>query len=523
MKRCIECVPNFSEGRDASKVDALVAAMSEVPGVFVLDRESDADHNRSVVTLAGEPEAVAEAAVRGVGKAAETIDLTRHTGAHPRLGAADVVPFIPLEGFTIEDCVALARRVGREIWERYRVPVYLYEAAATRPERANLENIRKGQFEGMREEVLRNPDRAPDIGEPRLHPTAGAVVVGARKFLIAYNINLDTPDVTIANRIARAIRFSSGGLRFVKAMGVNLKARGLAQVSINLTDFEQTPMHRVFELVGSEAARYGCRIVGSEIVGLVPKRAMEMAAEHFLQLENFSPAQILENRLAAALSGQPDMQPSQGKLARLAQPLLEAIAAPSPTPGGGSVAALAGALAASLGEMVAGLSRKKKSLAANSEALSEAISELRATGERLAGAMDRDASAYDAIVAASKLPKETGEEQARRERAVQEATRGATEVPLEVSEAALALHERLVQLESVTAPSMISDLRVARAMALAAARGALENVAINLASITDTEYASKIRRKAAALETRLGECLASTVPDGSGAPTGGVR
>src|SRR6202040_1157782 len=223
MKRLIECVPNFSEGRDASKVDALVDVMRGVPGVFVLDRESDADHNRSVVTLAGEPYSVAEAVLRGIGKATELIDLTRHTGAHPRIGATDVVPFIPIEGCTIEDCVALARRVGREIWERYRIPVYFYEAAAQRPERTNLENIRKGQFEGLGQEVLRNPDRAPDIGEPRLHATAGATVVGARKCLIAYNINLNTPDLDIARRIARNIRFSGGGLRYVKAMGVDLR------------------------------------------------------------------------------------------------------------------------------------------------------------------------------------------------------------------------------------------------------------------------------------------------------------
>ena len=193
MKRLIECVPNFSEGRDPAKVEAIVAAMREVPGVFILDRESDADHNRSVITIVGEPEPVAEAALRGVGKAAESIDLTRHIGAHPRLGATDVVPFIPIEGATIEDCVALAKKVGREIWERFHIPVYFYEAAAQRPDRANLENIRKGQFEGLREEVLRNPDRSPDVGDPLLHPTAGATVVGARKFLIAYNINLNTP------------------------------------------------------------------------------------------------------------------------------------------------------------------------------------------------------------------------------------------------------------------------------------------------------------------------------------------
>src|SRR6202795_146681 len=220
MKRLVESVPNFSEGRDMAKMDAIVAAMREVPGVYLLDRESDADHNRSVVTIAGEPDAVAEAALRGVGKAAELIDLSKHSGAHPRMGATDVVPFIPVAGVSIEDCVALAKKVGREIWQRYRIPVYFYEAAAQRPERSNLENIRKGQFEGLREEVLRNPDRSPDVGDPRLHPTAGATVVGARKFLIAYNIYLNTPDAAIAKQIAKTIRFSSGGFPFVKAMGL---------------------------------------------------------------------------------------------------------------------------------------------------------------------------------------------------------------------------------------------------------------------------------------------------------------
>ena len=303
MKRLIECVPNFSEGRDPAKVDAIVAAMRAVPGVFLLDRQSDADHNRSVITMVGEPDAVAEAALRGVGKAAELIDLTRHRGEHPRLGAADVVPFIPLEGTTIEDCVAIARNVGREIWKRYRIPVYFYEAAAQRPERANLENIRSGQFEVLMKEVMRDPDRSPDVGDPRLHPTAGAIVVGARKFLIAYNIHLNTPDVAIAKRIAKAIRFSSGGLRYVKAIGVNLKSRQLAQVSTNLTDFEQTPLHRVFELVKREAERYGVAIAGSEIIGLVPRRAIELTAEYYLQLENFSVAQVLENRMESALEG----------------------------------------------------------------------------------------------------------------------------------------------------------------------------------------------------------------------------
>ena len=502
MKRLIECVPNFSEGRDASKVDALVDVMRGVTGVYVLDRESDADHNRSVITLVGEPYTVAEAVLRGIGKAAELIDLTRHTGAHPRIGATDVVPFIPLEGCTIEDCVALARRVGREIWERYRIPVYFYESAATRPDRVNLENIRKGQFEGLREDAIRNPDRAPDVGEPRLHPTAGAIAVGARKFLIAYNINLNTTDVSIAKKIAKAIRFSSGGLRYIKAMGVDLKARGLAQVSINLTDFEQTPLHRVFEMVKSEAEYYGCAVVGSEIVGLIPRKALELTSEFYLQLETFSPALVLENRLASALEGAPS-QPGKGKLAAMAQPFLDAVSAPTATPGGGSVAAMAGALAASLGEMVAGLSRKKKSQSAFVEDLTASIEAMRQAALQLSVAIDRDAQSYEAVISAFQMPKESPEERIKRDAAIESATRHAAEVPMETALAGVELFEKLVQLETTAAPSMLSDLHVGRWMAVAAARGALENVAINLASLHDSSYVSEMRSRTAAIEARL--------------------
>jgi glutamate formiminotransferase len=298
----IECVPNFSEGRDAAKIDAIVQTVVSVPEVVLLDRESDADHNRSVLTFVGPPAAVAEAAFRAVERAVALIDLTKQQGAHPRIGAADVVPFIPIEGVTLEDCVALAGRVGMEIWNKLRVPVYLYEGAARRPERVNLENIRRGQFEALVKEMGVEAARNPDCGEPVCHPTAGATVVGARKILIAYNINLGTADVGIAKRIARTIRFSSGGLRYVKSIGVMLASRNLAQVSINLTDFEQTPMHLVFEAVRREAERYGVSIVGSEIVGLVPRKALEMAAEYFLRYENFKPELVLENRIAEAMA-----------------------------------------------------------------------------------------------------------------------------------------------------------------------------------------------------------------------------
>src|SRR5271157_5719813 len=502
MKRLIECVPNFSEGRDPAKVEALVQAMSAVPGVYVLDREMDADHNRCVITLAGEPEAVGEASILGTGKAMDLIDMTTHTGAHPRVGATDVVPFIPIENVTLEDCVALARRVGNEIWKRYRIPIFFYEAAATRPDRVNLENVRRGQFEGLREELKKNHDRQPDVGEPKLHPTAGVTVVGARKFLIAYNVNLNTSDISIANKIAKAIRFSSGGLRYVKSMGVELKARNLAQVSINLTDFENTPMHRVYEMVKREAERYGAVPVGSEIIGLIPKKAIEMAADYFLQLENFSPAQVFENKLAAVLSGAP-VEAKEAKLANLARPFLQAVAEPTATPAGGSVSALAAGLAGALGQMVAGLSRKKKSQILHTEKLSEQLDALRKTTDELTEAIDRDAAAYDAVMAAFKLPQGNAGETRLREDAIQKATKGAAEVPLEVAEKAAALHARLVQLEAIAAASMKSDLRVARLMAIAGGNGALANVEINLDGLKDAVYVATMRKKVDELHKHL--------------------
>src|SRR5208283_1385555 len=391
---------NFSEGRDAAKVDAIVEAM-KLPGVYVLDCEMDSDHNRSVITLAGEREAIQEAAIRGVGKAAELIDLTQHQGAHPRMGAADVVPFIPIDGVTIEDCVAMARHVGAEIWKRYKIPVYLYEAAATSTERQNLENIRRGQFEGIRADIATNPARKPDFGECAVHPTAGATVVGARKFLIAYNVFLNTSDVDIAKKIAKAVRFSSGGLRFVK--GAGFLVRGLAQVSMNLTDFEQTPIHRVFEYVKREAQRHGVVPVSSEIVGLIPKKALEQAAEWFLQVENFDSSLILENRLMAVMGG----KMAVGGLRAGVEPFIEQLAAPTATPGGGSAAAASGAMAAGLASMVASMSRGKKAYLQYETQLSAAIARLAQLREELKSAIDADAESYNVVMKAYKSAKES--------------------------------------------------------------------------------------------------------------------
>src|ERR1700723_2102322 len=396
----VECVPNFSEGRDAAKVDLIVDAM-KIPGVYLLDREMDSDHNRCVITLVGEREAIQEAAIRGVGKAAELIDLTRHQGAHPRMGAADVVPFIPIDGVTLADCVAIAKHVGAEIFKRFGVPVYLYEAAATRPERQNLEYIRKGQFEGIRDEIATNPARLPDFGEAKAHATAGATVVGARKALIAYNIFLNTADVEIAKKIAKAVRFSSGGVRFVK--GAGFLVRGMAQVSMNLTDFEQTPIHRVFEFVKREAARYGVISVSSEVVGLIPKKALEQAAEWFLQAENFDSSLILENRLTAVMSG----KMSVGGLRAAVEPFVEPLAAPTATPGGGSAAAAAGAMAAGLAVMVASMSRGEKAYLQYQAQLSAAIEKLSQLREELKSAIDMDAEAYNLGMKAYKAAKES--------------------------------------------------------------------------------------------------------------------
>ncbi|HEV2486380.1 MAG TPA: glutamate formimidoyltransferase [Terracidiphilus sp.] len=296
----VECVPNFSEGTDARRVEAIVASM-RVEGVHLLDWSMDADHNRSVVTLAGEPAAIVEAAVRGVGKAVDLIDLTRQQGAHPRIGAADVIPFVPISGIKLEHCALLARQAGLEIWRRFGVPVFFYEAAAARPDRANLENVRRGQFEGLKEAVRKESARRPDLGGPGLHPTAGACAVGARKFLVAYNIYFDSVDVAMVRAVAREIRAASGGLKGVKAMGV--LAHGRAQLSMNITDFEATPISQVHRAVSRLAVRYKTEIAEGEVIGLIPEAACERESEWMRQLIGFDPqTKILEHRLGSPLA-----------------------------------------------------------------------------------------------------------------------------------------------------------------------------------------------------------------------------
>ena len=296
----IECIPNVSEGRRSEVVTAMADAIRAVPGVRLLDFSSDPSHNRSVFTLAGDASGVEAAVLALVDRAVATIDLRTHRGEHPRLGAVDVVPFVPIEGVTMADCVALANRVGAAVAQRFRLPVYLYEEASTNPARKNLEDIRRGEFEGLAAKMAA-PEWAPDFGPAAPHPTAGAIVIGARMALIAYNINLATNRLDVAKKIAAAIRHSSGGFRFVKAAGFMLDDRGIVQVSMNLTNYEKTPIFRVFEAVKREAARYGVQVLESEIVGLVPSAALHAAAEYYLQIEGFKADQVLENKLRSSL------------------------------------------------------------------------------------------------------------------------------------------------------------------------------------------------------------------------------
>ncbi|MEG1749508.1 MAG: glutamate formimidoyltransferase [Tannerellaceae bacterium] len=294
--KLMECVPNFSEGRDLEKIERIIAPFRAKAGLKLLDYSNDEDHNRLVVTLIGEPEALKDALLEAIGVAVEVIDLNKHTGQHPRMGAVDVVPFIPIRGCTMEEAIALSREVGKLVAERYELPVFLYEKSATAPHRENLAAIRKGEFEGMADKI-RLPEWQPDFGAPRRHPTAGSVAIGARMPLVAYNINLGTDRMEVADSIARKIRFIGGGLRYCKAMGVELKDRGIVQVSINMTDFTRTALYRAFELVRIEARRYGVTVVGSEIIGLVPMEALIDTAAYYLGLEDFSMNQVLEARI----------------------------------------------------------------------------------------------------------------------------------------------------------------------------------------------------------------------------------
>lgn len=476
MARIVECVPNVSEGRRREVIDELIEAISGVTGVTLLDTEMDADHNRSVLTFAGEPEPVVEAAVRVVALAAERIDLTKHQGEHPRMGATDVVPFVPVEGVTLEDCAELARQAGKRIGEELGIPVFLYEAAASRPDRTSLADVRRGQFEGLRDLIGKDPDRSPDFGPNQIHATAGATAVGARRFLVAFNANLNTGDVRVAKAIAAAIRERSGGLTNVRALGFSIEGGRRAQVSMNLVNVEATPIHRVLTLIRDEAARRGASISGCEVVGLVPEFAMLDAAEHSMQLENFRRDQVLELRLKKPpLSG--------------AVPIatfFDDVAGPTPTPGGGTVAAFVGALATTLATMVANLTLGKKKYAEHAGAMREL--KRRAEGLRglLLGLSRRDSEAFEGVLAARRLPQTTAEEQAERDKAMVRAELDASRVPLETAEACLEVLELAGMAAERGNVNACTDAGVAGLLARAAAEGALLNVEINLKSLPES-------------------------------------
>ncbi len=486
MKTLIECVPNFSEGRRADVIAAIVAALRAVPAARVLDVESDADHNRSVVTLVGPPGAVQEAAFQGIKTAAALIDLDAHRGEHPRLGATDVVPFIPISGATMADCVALARDLGRRVGEELGIPVYLYEQAALRPERVNLEDVRRGEYEALKAEIGKNPARDPDFG-PAAVGKAGATIIGARPFLVAYNAYLNTDNVGIAQKIARALRHSNGGYRYVKAMG--LLVAGQAQVSMNLTNFPQTPIHRVMETLRSEAARYGATVTHTELVGLIPQQALVDAAQWHLQLDLFEPGQILENKLAALDEGAP-------------VGFLDAVAANTPAPGGGAVAALAGALSAALVAMVGRLTVGKRRYADAQDAMTEAVAQAEKLRARLTTAMDEDSAAFNAVMSAYRLPKVTEEEGRARDAAIQGATIHAIEVPLATARAALAALELALRVASQGNVNAASDAATAAWMAMASLQSAALNVRVNVASLQETAQKAVWLAELSAMDTR---------------------
>lgn len=495
MRKIVECIPNFSEGRRPEIIEEIIKAIKQVKGAVLLDYESDPNHNRSVVTFVAPPEVVVDAAIAAAKKAAELIDLNAHSGEHPRMGATDVIPFVPIAGVTMDDCVKLARQCGERLFQECGIPVYLYEKAATRPERENLAAIRKGQFEGIRDEIAAKESRKPDFGEAAVHPTAGITAVGARPPLIAYNVNLGTGNIEIANKIARAVRHLSGGLRYVKALGFELSDRGVVQVSMNMVNFEGTPLFRVFEMIKREAERYGVPVIGSEIVGLVPQKALNDSSDFFLQLENFSENQILEHRLVAALEESTAGQTKDVTLADTIGTFAEMVAANTPVPGGGSVAAHSGMLAASLGQMVCNLTLGKKKYADVEARIAEIKAQLEDRGLRLRELISEDAGSFDVVMQSLKLPKETDAEKAARAEQINEATRGAIIVPMKTAGVSLEVLTLLAELANIGNQNALSDVAVGGQLANTAVKGAFYNVLINLSSLTDKEEAAEFREQ----------------------------
>ena len=544
--KLVECVPNFSEGRDKDKIAAIVREIEAVPQVKLLDVDPGESTNRTVVTFIGPPEAVLEAAYRAIAKAAEVIDMSVHRGAHSRIGATDVCPFVPVSGVTMEDCVRLAGELGARVARELGIPVYLYEAAARRPERRNLATIRAGEYEGLPEK-LRDRAWAPDYGEAVFNARSGATVIGAREFLIAYNINLNTRDRKLANEIALTLRESGrtrkdkdgnavkdakgrtvkvpGKFREVKAVGWYIEDYGRAQISVNFTNYKVSPPHLVFDEASRLAAKMGLRVTGSELVGLIPKEALLMAGRYYLEKQGKSPGVPEEElvRTAVLSLGLSDVAPfdpakkiieSQFERAGGFGPMglrdfVNAVSMDSPTPGGGSVAALCGALSAALTSMVSNLTYGKKGY-------ERAAAEMRDVGVRaqtlkddLLAAVDRDALAFDKVMEALRLPKATPEQAADKERALEEATKEATLVPLEVLEKAAEAARLAGRVAAKGYRSSLSDAGVGGLAGSAAGEGAYYNILINLPGIKDETFRSRIVRRARKLKAELDRSAAA--------------
>lgn len=494
--KLIECVPNFSEGRRPDVIAAIRDAIAGVEGITILDVSSDPSHNRSVVTFVAPVERAVEAAFAGIREARDRIDLRQHSGEHPRIGATDVVPFVPLEGSTMEDCIALARELGERVGRELEVPVYLYERAASRPARENLADVRRGEFEALVSEMGSNPAREPDFGPNRVHPSAGATAIGARPFLVAYNIYLGpASNLPMAKKIAKAVRGSSGGFRYVKGLG--LEVEGQAQVSMNLVDTTQTPMHRVFDFVKLEAAASGVPVTWSEIVGLIPERALFDAAVQHMQLTQFSNEQVLEGRVREAMSGGQSLSA-----------FVSSIASSSPTPGGGSVAAHAGALGAALVQMVAGLTAGKKKYASVDAEMKEVALQAAALSNRLAALVARDAAAFNEVSAAYQLPQASEEEKEARMAAIQRALTGAAEVPLDTARACAAVADLALAAAERGNQNAITDAGVAALLAEAGCRGASYNVRVNVTALENKAAGEPLTREAAELVARTAELAA---------------
>ncbi len=487
----VECIPNFSEARRPQVIDAILQAIQSVPAVRILDRHSDRDHNRTVITFIGPPDAVEQAAFQAIATAARLIDLNHHTGVHPRLGATDVVPFVPISDVGMAECIQMAQRLGQRVGDELSIPVYLYEEAAARPERRNLENIRRGEFEALKEEIATIEERCPDFGPCQVGP-AGATVIGARQPLIAFNVYLTSDDVSIAQKIARAIRYSSGGLRFVKSMGILVDGR--AQVSMNLTNYRQTPIFRVVELIRREAARYGVAVHHSELVGLIPQDALVDSAVWYLQLDEFEPGQILERRVFE-IAGEPEAEAS----AAVSASFLDDLASGSPTPGGGAAAAFTAAEAAALVAMVAHTTLGKKQYAAVEEQMLAIIEQADQLRKELTAAVAEDMAAFEAYLAARRLPKDTPEQQEARSQAVLQATLNAAKAPLQVAKKAAHVAALAVEAARMGNANAVADAATAAALARAALTATGLNARANLNGL-DPAVAAGMLEQLAQLE-----------------------